>query len=143
MPRREDDPYAAFRFIVEINGTQAGGFSEVGGLEADTEAEDFREGGINDYTHKLAKLTKYPNLTLKRGITDLTDLWDWHQDVVAGRIERKTVSVVLQDEQQQEKWRWVLRDAYPVKWSGGELNATGNAVFVESLELAHHGLTSV
>ena len=96
---------------------------------------------MNDFVHKIAKETRYPNLTLKRGITDVTDLWDWHQHIVAGEIERKTVSVILQDQQGNEKGRWIVRDADPVKWNGTDLNATGNTVLVESVELAHHGMT--
>jgi phage tail-like protein len=140
---RSPDPYKVFRFAVEINGTRAGGFSEVTGLEVRTEVDDYREGGVNDYVHKIAKETRYPNLTLKRGITDKTDFWDWHQQIVGGDIERKTVSVVLLDSLGQEKWRWVFREAYPVKWNGTDLNATGNTVVVESIELAHHGLTKI
>ncbi|HEX5604833.1 MAG TPA: phage tail protein [Pyrinomonadaceae bacterium] len=138
---RSVDPYKVFRFVVEINGTRVGGFSEVTGLEVRTEVEDYREGGVNDYIHKMPKETRYPNLTLKRGITDATDFWDWHQQIVGGDIQRKMVSVVLLDAQGQEKWRWVFRDAYPVKWNGTDLNATGNTVVVESIELAHHGMT--
>ena len=100
-----------------------------------------REGGVNDFVHKIAKETRYPNLTLKRGITDKTDLWDWHQQIVSGEVERKTISVILQDQQGNEKWRWIFRDAYPVKWNGTDLNASGNTVLVESVELAHHGMT--
>jgi phage tail-like protein len=138
---RLPDPFMIFRFVVEINGTQVGGFSEVTGLEVRTEVDDYREGGVNDYVHKIAKETRYSNLTLKRGITDATVLWDWHQQVVNGEIERKTVSVVLLNERREEKRRWVFRDAYPVKWNGTDLNATGNTVAVESVELAHHGMT--
>jgi phage tail-like protein len=138
---RPPDPYRAFRFAVEINGTRVGGFSEVTGLEVRTEVDEHREGGVNDYVHKIAKETRYPNLTLKRGITDKTDLWDWHQRVVLGDIERKTISVVVLDVTGREKWRLIFRDAYPVKWNGTDLNATGNTVFVESIELAHHGMT--
>jgi phage tail-like protein len=138
---RLPDPYRVFRFVVEINGTLVGGFSEVTGLEVRTEVDDHREGGVNDYVHKIAKETKYPNLTLKRGITDKTDLWDWHQQVVLGDVERKTVSVVVLDVTGKEKWRLIFRDAYPVKWNGTDLNASGNTVFVESIELAHHGMT--
>ena len=127
--------------MVEINGTRVGGFSEITGLEVRTEVDEHREGGVNDFVHKIAKETRYPNLTLKRGITDATDLWEWHQQIVAGEIVRKTVSVILQDQQGQEKWRWIFRDAYPVKWNGTDLNATGNTVVVESVELAHHGMT--
>lgn len=140
---RPADPYKVFQFIVEINGTQVGGFSEVTGLEVRTEVDEYREGGVNDYVHKIAKETRYQNLTLKRGITDATELWEWHQQVVEGDIQRKTVSVVLLDSQRQEKWRWVFRDAYPVKWNGSDLNATGNTVAVESVELAHHGMTKL
>lgn len=137
---RLNDPYAVFSFVVEIDGTQVGGFSEVTGLQAETEVEEFREGGINDYVHKLAKITKYQNISLKRGITDREDLWKWHQDVVNGAIERKTISVVLRDSQLQERWRWVFYDAYPVKWSGTDLSATNNTIAVESVEFAHHGI---
>ena len=138
---RLPDPYKVFRFVVEINGTRVGGFSEITGLEVRTEVEEQREGGVNDYVHKMAKETRYTNLTLKRGITDKRDLWDWHQQVVLGDVERKTVSVVVLDETGKEKWRFVFRDAYPVKWNGTDLNASGNTVFVESVELAHHGMT--
>ena len=140
---RLPDPYKVFRFVVEINGTRVGGFSEVTGLEVRTEVDEHREGGVNDYVHKIAKETRYPNLTLKRGITDKHDLWDWHQQVVGGDVERRTVSVILQDQQGNEKWRWVVRDAYPVKWNGTDLNATGNTVLVESVEIAHHGMTKL
>lgn len=140
---RFPDPYKVFRFVVEINGTRAGGFSEVTGLEVRTEVEDYREGGVNDYVHKIAKETQYPNLVLKRGITDATDLWEWHQQIVRGDIQRKAMSVVLLDARGDEKWRWVFHDAYPVKWNGSDLNATGNTVAVESVEFAHHGMTKI
>lgn len=140
---RPPDPYKVFQFVVEINGTQVGGFSEVTGLEVRTEFDEYREGGVNDYVHKIAKETRYPNLTLKRGITDATELWEWHRQVVEGNIQRRTVSVVLLNSRREEKWRWVFRDAYPVKWNGSDLNASGNTVAVESVELAHHGMTKL
>ena len=140
---RSPDPYKVFRFVIEINGTRVGGFSEVTGLEVRTEVDEYREGGVNDYVHKIAKETRYPNLTLKRGITDATEFWDWHRQIVEGDIERKTITVVLLDSLGAEKWRWVFRDAYPVKWNGTDLSATGNTVLVESIELAHHGLTKI
>jgi len=134
------DPYAGFIFRVEIFGLQVGGFSQVSGLEREVQTEDFREGGRNNYTHKLATVTKYQNLSLRRGIADASELWQWHQDVVNGKIERRRITVVLLDQLQKEKWRWVFADAYPVKWSGSELNATSNEVFVESVEFAHNGI---
>ena len=137
---RAGDPYGGFRFRVEILGLQVGGFTEVSGLEREVQIEDFREGGLNDYTHKLATMTKYQNLTLKRGLADATELWQWHQDVVNGTIERRQVTVVLIDISGQDTWRWVLEKAYPVKWSGASFNASTNAILVESVELVHNGI---
>ena len=137
---RNKDPYDGFRFRVEILGLQVGGFSQVTGIEREVQLEDFREGGLNDYTHKLATVTKYQNLSLKRGLADATELWQWHQDVVNGKIERRPITVLLMDSLGNDKWRWVFDGAYPVKWSGTELNASTNAVFVESVEFAHHGI---
>jgi phage tail-like protein len=137
---RDTDPYSGFQFRVEILGIQVGGFTQVSGLDREVQLEDFREGGLNDYTHKLVTVTKYQNLSLKRGICDATELWQWHQDVINGKIERRQVNVVLTDSLGKEKWRWIFEKAYPVKWSGTELNATSSAVFVESVEFAHNGI---
>ena len=137
---RENDPYFGFLFRVEIFGLQVGGFTQVGGLEREVQIEDFREGGLNDYTHKLATVTKYQNLSLRRGIADATELWDWHQDVINGIIERRQVNVLLTNELGETKWRWTFEKAYPVKWSGAEFNATNNAVLVESVEFVHNGI---
>jgi phage tail-like protein len=138
---RDSDPYGAFRFRVEILGLEVGGFSEVSGLEREVQVEDYREGGVNDHTHKLATVTKYPNLTLRRGLADAVELWQWHQDVVNGRIQKRQINVVLIDTTGQDRWRWVFERAYPVKWSGASLNAATSAVFVESVEFAHDGVT--
>jgi phage tail-like protein len=110
------------------------------GLQAETEFEEIREGGVNDYVHKLPKITKYPNITLKRGVIDSDVLWKWHQDVVNGKVERKTVFIILKDSEGNEKWRWSFEHAYPVKWTGPDLKADSSAVVVETLELAHNGL---
>jgi phage tail-like protein len=137
---RDTDPYGGFRFRIEILGLQVGGFTEVSGLDREVQVEDFREGGLNDHTHKLATMTKYQNLTLKRGLADATDLWQWHQDVVDGRIQRRQMNVILIDIAGRDTWRWVVEKAYPVKWSGASLNASTNAVFVESVEFVHNGI---
>lgn len=134
------DPYLAFNFKVEIRGLVVAGFSEVSGLQAETETEDYREGGLNQYVHKLAKLTKYPNLVLKRGLTDSEVLWQWHQQVVEGTIQRQNGSVILLDATSAEKWRWNFSQAYPVKWMGPDFKADGNSVAIETLELVHNGI---
>jgi phage tail-like protein len=134
------DPYRVFRFLVEIDGTQAGGFQSVSGIERQTQIEPYREGGVNDFEHQLAVKTTYPALTLKRGLVDRW-LWDWHQEIIDGRVQRRTVSVLLLDLAGNEAWRWICVGAYPAKWTGAELDALSNAVATESVELVHHGLT--
>ena len=143
MPVAErNDPYVSFRFLVEIQGLIVGGFSEVSGLQAETETEDIQEGGVNDYVHKLPKVTKYPNITLKRGITDSDVLWRWYRDVVNGKIERRTGYVILLDSEGNEKWRWTFEDAYPVKWTGPDFKADNDAASIEALELVHNGISN-
>ncbi len=137
------DPYLSFRFLVEIQGLIVAGFSEISGLQAETETEEVREGGVNDHVHKLPKITKYPNLTLKRGITDSDTLWKWHQDVVNGKVKTRTVRVIVMDSEGNEKWHWYFDEAYPVKWVGPDLKADSSTVAIETLELVHNGIKNV
>ena len=134
------DPYKAFRFRVEIDGAIEGGFQSVGGLERQSQIEPYREGGVNHFEHQLVTFTNYPALVLKRGLVD-ADLWDWHQSVIDGQVERKTLSVMLVDDGGNEVWRWICADAFPSKWSLSDLDAVGNNVAMESLEFVHQGLT--
>jgi phage tail-like protein len=136
------DPYVAFRFSIEIEQVISGGFSECAGLNVETEVDEYREGGLNEYTHKLPKGSKYTNLTLKRGFIDSEVLWSWHQDVIAGKTQqRKNISILLLDSLGNEKHRWNVTQALPVKWSVSDLKADGNTVLLETLEIVHHGFT--
>ena len=133
-------PYVSFRFRIEFDKVIAGGFMECSGLQVETEVEEHREGGLNEYAHKLPKGTKYGTITLKRGLIDTTDLWDWNQKVIAGQTkQRKDLSIILLDSQGNDKIRWDVHEALPVKWSSSELKSDGNTVMVETLELVHHG----
>ncbi len=137
------DPYLGFNFTVKVDGKNVvAGFSEVSGLQAEIEVQDYREGGVNEYVHKLAGPTRYPsNLVLKRGISEVEGgLWSWYCDVMQGKIERKDVTVTLMNSAGEEKVHWGFRKAYPVKWMGPGLRATASEIAVESVELAHMGL---
>jgi phage tail-like protein len=137
-----NDPYMSFNFLVEIEGLIVGAFTEVSGLQVETQVPDYQEGGQNEYVHRLPGPTRYPsNLTLKRGLTDIEALWSWHQDVVAGAIERKNGTIYLLDRMGVPAMWWDFKEAYPVKWSGPELKADGNSVAVETIELAHRGIS--
>ena len=121
------DPYRGFRFRVEFDHIQRGGFSRVKGLVRETKFESRREGGLNDFEHKLATQTVYGNLILERGLAD-EYLWSWHEQVIEGRIERRTVTVALHNEADEEVWRWLIERAFPVKWAGTDLDAVMKAV---------------
>ncbi len=133
------DPFHGFRFRVEFDQVQHGAFARVKGLVRETKIEPRREGGVNDFEHKLATLTTYPNLTLERGLADAY-LWSWHEDVIEGRIKRRTVTIALHDETNDEVWRWLIEAAFPVKWTGTDLDANSGQVIFESVEFAHHGI---
>jgi len=132
------DPYRSFRFRVEFDQGQHGGFVRAKGLARETKVDTYREGGVNDFEHKFATLTTFGPLILERGLAD-DYLWNWHEDVIQGRIRRRTVTVSLHDEADQEVWRWVFEGAFPSKWSGSDLDASTGQVLVESVELTHHG----
>lgn len=135
------DPYQAFNFLVEIEGIITGGFSECSGLQVETEFFDYREGGLNEYVHRLAGPTKYPPLVLKHGLTQIDGLWNWHQGVAQGTILRKNGTIFLLDKQRVPVMFWNFKEAFPVKWTGPDFRADSASVAFESVELAHHGLS--
>src|SRR5436190_24315443 len=91
------DPLRGFRFLVEIQGLTSGGFSRVKGLSRELKYESYREGGVNEYEHKLITQAAYPVVVLERGLA-LDDLWIWALAAADGDIRRKTVWIRLQDE---------------------------------------------
>lgn len=137
------DPYRAYNFIVEIDGITRAGFRECSGLDTAQDPIEYREGseGKNLTSKKLPGLVKYSNISLKWGITDDAELWDWRKTVMDAAIERKNGSIVLLDDAGEEKARWNFVEGWPNKWTGPSFNATGNEVAIETLEIAHEGLT--
>jgi phage tail-like protein len=134
------DPYADFNFWVEIEGLIVGGFSEVSGLKMEVDVEVYNEGGLNEYPHQLPGRVKQNTITLKRGLTDMDTLWPWCRDVTQGIIKRRNLTIYLLDEAGLPAMWWDVLQAYPVRWEGPDLRASGNAVALESLVLAYHGL---
>jgi phage tail-like protein len=133
------DPLRGFRYLVEIEGIVSGGFARVKGLSREVKLESHREGGVNDYEHKLVTQVSYSVVVLERGLA-LDDLWKWALAAADGDVTRKTVWVRLQDEADQKAWAGQIESAFPVKWSSSDLDAVSPQVVMESLELAHHGL---
>ena len=133
------DPLRGFRFLIEIAGITSGGFTRVKGLSREVKHESYREGGVNDYEHKLITQVSYPALVLERGLA-LDDLWKWAQAVADGEAQRKTIRIRLQNEAGEKMFAWQIEHALPVKWAASDLDAQVSQVVMESLELAHHGL---
>ncbi|HEX2223485.1 MAG TPA: phage tail protein [Thermoanaerobaculia bacterium] len=134
------DPFRSFNFRVELDGISRAGFRECSGLDASQDPIEYREGHEGLTSRKLPGLTKYSNITLKWGMTDDAELWDWHKQAMDGKVQRKNGSIVLLDDTGKERLRWNFRDAWPTKWTGPSFNATGNEVAIETLEIAHEGL---
>jgi phage tail-like protein len=121
----------------------AGGFAECSGLELTLQPEEYKEGGNNSAVLKFASRATWSNLILKRGITDVTDLWDWHFNFVEGRGRRRDGVIVLLDGARAPVQVWYFRRGLPVKYSGPALSATQNNVAIESIEIAHEGIHQV
>jgi phage tail-like protein len=140
MASARNDPYGAFNFIVEIDGIAVAGFSECSGLNAETAVIEYREGNEPMRVRKLAGLTKFTAITLKRGITGNRDLWNWYKNVSNGVTDRRNGSIVLLGNDRSPVARWNFIDGWPCKWEGPHLKAKGNEVAIETLEIEHEGL---
>ena len=139
------DPLANYRFRVEIDGIAAASFSEVLIEPTTTAVIDYREGSDPTHVRKIPGLTKFGNVTLKRGVTASLDLVNWHLQVVRGPFSnaRKNLSIVVLDTDGQDLARFNVANAWPVKYDATDLNAKGNEVFIELLELVNEGVERV
>lgn len=141
MAGERKDPYRNFRYRVEIDGITQAGFSEVTGFDASIDVIEYREGNEVTTPRKLPGLTKYSNITLKWGVTDSMDMYNWIADCIAGTIERKTLTLIAIDEEGNDVATWQIIESWPAKYTAPDFNGTGSEVAIESLELAHEGLT--
>ena len=138
-----NDPLRNFRFRLEIDGIQQAGFSEVSGFDVTVDPIDYREGIDPTHVRKLTGLTKYGNITLKWGVTDSVELHNWNRQIVNGDIVRKNIAIVVLDEAGDDKARWEIVEAWPSKYDPTDLNAKGNDVSIEMLEICNEGVIRV
>ena len=134
------DPYAGFNFLVEVDGITRAAFSECSGLSTDTDPIEYRDGSEDITVRKIPGLKKFANISLKRGMTTDLGFWNWRKTVLDGLTERKSGSIVLLNEAREEVLRWNFFEGWPTKWEGPSMNATGNEIAIETLEIAHEGL---
>ena len=133
----------AKNFVVDIQGlnVKLGYFTQVTGFSTQVDVLEYAEGGQNTFVHRLPTRTKQGNITLKRGvITSDTALVTWYQKTVV-QAQPVTLVITLRDTADKPIRTWNFINAYPIKWTGGDMNAGGTEFLTESLEVAHNGFT--
>lgn len=143
MPRRPNDPLGGFNFFLETGQLLRAGFSEVTGLNSETDVVDYREGTDDITVRKLSGMKKFGMVTLKRGVAASVaqDFIAWRKSVEDGNIIRQDISIVLLDEHRDEGLRYNLRNAWPSKWVGPDLKAGANEIAIEQIEICHEGIS--
>lgn len=132
-------------FLVEVDGQPVGRFTEASGLEVEVEVEPYEEGGVNGFVHKLPGRMTWPNLTLKRGITETDNLLDWLKKSsgdgfnATNKLTRSTLAVTLVSAKGDRLRSWNFEGAFPVKWTGPTFASDADELAEEELEIAHHG----
>jgi phage tail-like protein len=136
-----DYPIPKFHFSVDWGGTRIG-FTEVSGLDVETEVIEYREGNSPEYHKvKMPGMQKYGNITMKRGLMKGdNEYFDWWNTVALNTIERRDLTITLLNETHEPVVTWQVKNAWPVKVQGTDLKADGNEVAIESIEVAHEGI---
>jgi phage tail-like protein len=136
-------------FLFEVDGLSIGFFMEVNGLSVEVGVENIEEGGENGFVHHLPGRMTWPNITLKRGVTQSDNLFSWltkssgEQFSSNGNsLSRSTAAITLVGPGGTRLRSWEFVDAFPVKWSGPEFAAESTGAATELLEIAHHGFTA-
>jgi len=132
------DPYVGYNFSVELDGITRAGFRECSGLESSQNAKEYREGTDKNLAlRKMPGLNTHSDITLSRGITSDSKLWEWRAKAMKGMVERHNISITLLDDLGNPKITWNLFECWPTKWTGPSLNATSDEVAIEQLTLAY------
>jgi phage tail-like protein len=139
MAERQD-PLRNFRYRLEIDNIEQAGFAEVTVGDLSTDPIEYREGDELTTVRKLNGLNKYGNITLKWGITDSMELVD---DSTPLADARRTVVIRVQNEAGEDKAAFEILKAWPCKYDPSDLNAKGNEVAVDTLELCNEGIKRI
>ena len=135
-------PLPKFYFQVKLGDTEVA-FQEVSGLDIEAQIIEYRHGNSKEFsTIKMPGIKKSGNVTLKKGVFVKDNaFWDWFSQISMNTIERKTVVISLLDEGGNPTMVWTLNNAWPTKITGTDMKSDGNEVAVETIEVAHEGLT--
>ncbi len=135
-------PLPKFYFQVKL-GDKEVPFQEVSGLDIEAQIIEYRHGNSKEFsTIKMPGIKKSGNITLKKGIfVKDNGFWDWFNKIKMNTIERQTVTISLLDEAGAPTMVWTLKNAWPTKITGTDMKSDGNEIAVETIEVAHEGLT--
>jgi phage tail-like protein len=138
----ETYPLVKFHFTVDWAGTNIG-FTEVSGLDVETELIEYRQGASPEYSKiKMPGMQKYSNITLKRGsFKNDNEYYQWWNTVKLNTIERRDITIKLLNEEHEPVIVWKVKNAFPIKVQSTDLKGDGNETAIESMEVAHEGLT--
>jgi phage tail-like protein len=143
------DPFRNFNFRLELKAIQEAAFSEATIPDTTSDVIEYREGykeqNKTNTVRKLQGLTKYANITLKKGITDSMEIYNWRKLVEDGDMDkaRQNIAITLLDEKGKDAARWEFANAWPSKYDAPDLTAKGNDVAIETLEIVHEGMVKV
>jgi phage tail-like protein len=141
---RESDPLIGFNFRLEIEGKLAGYFTEVSGIGSENEIVEHKI--VNDkgqeIVQKIPGRLKWQDVTLKRGITDKMDIWEWRKLVEEGKMKdaRTNCSIIMMDRNYEDVARWNFVNAWPSKVTGPSVKSDSNEFGVEEVTLIHEGM---
>ncbi len=135
-------PLPKFYFKVEWDGN-AMSFQEVSGLDVEAQPIEYRHGDSPVFsTISMPGMKKYGNVTMKKGVfVNDNKYWDWFNQIEMNVIKRVPVTISLLDQTGSATMVWTLNNAWPTKISGTDLKSDGNEVAVETIEIAHEGIT--
>ncbi|MDD4190518.1 MAG: phage tail protein [Mangrovibacterium sp.] len=138
-------PPVGFHFRVEFVGIGNDNdtrFQSVSGLNVEYDTEAYKEGGENRFEHKLPLRTKYPDLSLKRGMLTNSEVINWVLDALQNRTFKPAqINVTLLNEEHQPLKTWNIHQAWPKKWSVSDFNGQENAIVIETLDLSYNFFT--
>jgi phage tail-like protein len=141
---RESDPLIGFNFRLEIEGKLAGYFTEASGVGSEHEIVEHKvvDDSGHEIVQKIPGRLKWENVTLKRGITDAMDIWDWRKLVEDGKMgdARTNCSIIMMDRNYEDVARWDFVNAWPSKVSGPSVKSDSNEFGVEEVTLVHEGM---
>jgi len=140
-PGNRKDPLPVFCFKVQWDLGGEAFFKGISGLTYETEIVPVKEGGVNDTTFQLPGATKWANIVMKQGFTSSSALIKWREEWIKGQFRRLSGTIIMLDTALQSKAQWKFTRGWPTKWSMAELDASKNELAIETLEIAHEGLT--